>query len=622
MSQLSQQTIESQDLTIAKLFDDFYHIPNYQREYVWQEKQVEQLLKDIYAEFLPIGCQDKSDDYFIGSIVVCSGSDNTDDLYEVIDGQQRITTIYIFFCVVKNYICQLNNNQSVDNIKKYISGTDTDSKGYSVSRYKVKLQYEDSSNILETFAQDNLDLSQIELENDSIKNLVNAYETIDKFLNTEFQENEHELRRFYSHFIKKVKLVRVKTTDVPHALRVFETINDRGVGLNPMDLLKNLMFKQTNSNDFEKLSKKWKEIIDILESTNTKPFSFLRYFIISHYDVKREDVQKKEYEWLLNNESVCDYNNKAIEFVEKIRLAAQAYSLFLDGKNQDKTVNRYLDNIKYLTRNTRQHLSLLLAAKDLPNDCFIELCHHIENLLFWLTFTKQKTNEFERYFIDLAGKIRSVEDIDDLKNFIINNINPIKQKLKVKFENNFLSCKQSDLQKYRVKYILAKITQYIQEKALGSEAPITELNTFIKSSVEIEHILPETPTEKIVNDFDKPTEIKKYIYQLGNLTLLEKSINASIKNMPFSNKRDAYKQSNFYLTKSIAEEIKVGKDTAIDRAVEELKEFQTWNSQSIEERQKTLTDIAKKVWDMEEINVKSPTNNNSHSDAIQEQVIS
>ena len=56
-----------------------------------------------------------------------------------------------------------------------------------------------------------------------------------------------------------------------------------------------------------------------------------------------------------------------------------------------------------------------------------------------------------------------------------------------------------------------------------------------------------------------------------------------------------------YLTKSIAETITIGKNTAINRAVKGLKEFQIWNSQSIKERQKILTDLAKKVWDMEEI---------------------
>lgn len=162
----------------------------------------------------------------------------------MIDGQQRITTAYILSCVVKNYLLKLENHSSVDNIRTRIYGTDTDSNGFDVSRFKVTLQYEDSSNILENFASpnDDFDLKQIVCNTKSANNLLNAYIIIHNFIYNEFGENENELRRFYLHFTKKVKLVRVETADVNHALRVFETLNDRGVGLNPMDLLKNLMF--------------------------------------------------------------------------------------------------------------------------------------------------------------------------------------------------------------------------------------------------------------------------------------------------------------------------------------------------------------------------------------------
>ncbi|MEM9923718.1 MAG: DUF262 domain-containing protein [Cyanobacteria bacterium P01_D01_bin.50] len=103
---MSEQEIKSQDLNISKLFEDFYIIPEYQRQYVWTEKNVEQLLNDIYDEFLPHNFESKADDYFIGSIVVCPQEDDENNLYAVIDGQQRITTIYILSCVVKNYIHQ------------------------------------------------------------------------------------------------------------------------------------------------------------------------------------------------------------------------------------------------------------------------------------------------------------------------------------------------------------------------------------------------------------------------------------------------------------------------------------------------------------------------------------
>ena len=90
----SVQSIESLDLTLAKIFNDFYVVPSFQREYVWETEQVEQLLNDIYDEFT----EDQGrTEYFIGSLVVCPGNDGTLDL---IDGQQRMTTSYLFLCAV------------------------------------------------------------------------------------------------------------------------------------------------------------------------------------------------------------------------------------------------------------------------------------------------------------------------------------------------------------------------------------------------------------------------------------------------------------------------------------------------------------------------------------------
>ncbi|WP_375478620.1 HNH endonuclease family protein [uncultured Nostoc sp.] len=118
--------------------------------------------------------------------------------------------------------------------------------------------------------------------------------------------------------------------------------------------------------------------------------------------------------------------------------------------------------------------------------------------------------------------------------------------------------------------------------------------------MEIEHILPQKPEQAIVNDFDKPNEITKYISRLGNLTLLEKTINASIGRGTFSEKKAAYPQSVFLLTRSITEKPVLGTNTALNRAVQDLKEFTIWNSQAIEERQKMLTYLAKQVWDMDQ----------------------
>ncbi|MDY7007341.1 MAG: hypothetical protein SWX82_26285 [Cyanobacteriota bacterium] len=132
-----------------------------------------------------------------------------------------------------------------------------------------------------------------------------------------------------------------------------------------------------------------------------KPFNFLRHFIFAQYDAKRDDVQSKEYEWILQNNKICQYSDNPMSFINNVKDNAEAYSFFLEGKNfdKDKTVNRYLDNIKNLTSTSRQHMSVLLAAKNLEKELFLNLCYELENFLFLIIIIKQKTNEYERTFI-------------------------------------------------------------------------------------------------------------------------------------------------------------------------------------------------------------------------------
>jgi Protein of unknown function (DUF1524) len=149
-----------------------------------------------------------------------------------------------------------------------------------------------------------------------------------------------------------------------------------------------------------------------------------------------------------------------------------------------------------------------------------------------------------------------------------------------------------------LRYVLAKLAQHIDEQAWGSVAPHTDLEKYINSKIEMEHILPVTPDAAVLASFDKAQEVAEYIPRLGNLTLLEKSINGSIQNGVFGAKKVAYLQSNFLLTKAIAAKPVVGKDTAVDRAVRLLEPFPQWTSESIARRQGFLQRLAHDVWEM------------------------
>lgn len=145
---------------------------------------------------------------------------------------------------------------------------------------------------------------------------------------------------------------------------------------------------------------------------------------------------------------------------------------------------------------------------------------------------------------------------------------------------------------------MAKLSQYIEEKAWGNLAH-ESLEYYVDNSVHIEHILPQTPLGDSQSTFEFPEEYANYAQRLGNLTLLEKTINTSLSNGHFDSKKAGYKQSSFLLTKSIAEVPRVGEHTQLNQAVQGLASYDKWGSDSIEARQTMLTGIARKVWGLD-----------------------
>ena len=97
--------IESSDLSIEQMYKDFYIVPPYQREYVWSDVDVQAFADDIYGEFYGGKGELVADrEYFIGSVVVCRTAHGP---YDLIDGQQRMTTIFLFLCAIRDVLLAL-----------------------------------------------------------------------------------------------------------------------------------------------------------------------------------------------------------------------------------------------------------------------------------------------------------------------------------------------------------------------------------------------------------------------------------------------------------------------------------------------------------------------------------
>jgi hypothetical protein len=586
---MSEQTIQSRDITVAGVFQDFYVVPDYQREYVWAPEQVEQLLGDIRGEQVTVD-QGDAPEYFIGSIVVCPGKPGTLDL---IDGQQRMTTLYLMLCAIRDRLLELGENVP-GALSPQISSTSTDLAGNDCFRYRLDLQYGDSGDVLVRIASGSEPTTGASTR--SIANIRNAYATASDFLRTELANDPGKIRAFYGYLTNKVKLIRIQTEDVAKALKIFETINDRGVGLDAMDLLKNLLFMKATPIQFEQLKSTWKKMQDVIHQMGEKPLRFLRYFIFSRYsvDLLRED---EIYGWLSKHPE-AGYATDPVGFAGELLNAAGAYRNFLNGLDESGARNRYLENLRTLGgKAARQHLILLLAGRHLPAPLFDLLAKEVEELFFVYVITREPTRDFERDFTRWTTELTAVRDEAALNAMIAKRFTPAKAKLAGRFDDAFRRLYSFSVQGYRLRYILAKLTQQVELDAFGETETTKWLSGYMENAYEIEHVFPRGAGEAAKSEFGSHADAS-VAERLGNLTLVERSINASLGNKPYSYKRGIYPKSRHLLTRSIAEAQRVGRDGKIDRAVAMFTPFSEWNEASVEQRQAELTVLARRTWNV------------------------
>lgn len=591
-------SIKSDDLTVADLFKSFYRVPDYQREYVWGESdasreggdEVEKFLRDIHSEF-ELATAQSAPEYFIGTIVVCPGSDG---VFELIDGQQRTTTAFLTLCAMRDTIITFKAEPPADLTSQIAAGS-TDWQGETVHRIRLDLQYEDSGDILQRIGEGELP-DHDRAETRSIRNIVGAYRTISEFLRTFFNEDVTALRRFYGYFTNKVKLIRIETPSVSKALKIFETINDRGVGLDAMDLLKNLLFMNANEQEFQKLKAIWKEISQNIYEAGEKPLRFLRYFIIANYIVDPRIREEEIYSWFTNNNSQVAYISAPLKFAEKLRNSARAYKQFALGNNSKGEFQQGLWNTRALGgRAFKQHFVLLLSGINLPDRTFNELSRDLEELLFVWLISGVAAKEYDRLIANAAKQLREVRDQKGYELFKREFISAEKKRNAQNFEEAIQEMVSWDLRQFRLKYFLGKIAQYIDIDAYGSDGH-DDLRPYLDSLNDIEHILSRNATRAAKDEFGERADDEDYIESLGNLMWLERSINRSIQNVSYSEKIKAYPSSAFLWARCQGAPLPVGKNDKITKALAKVPSYKKWNYKNVENRQEWMATTALKIW--------------------------
>jgi uncharacterized protein with ParB-like and HNH nuclease domain len=617
------EELKVQKLSVQELLTDaFYSIPAYQRDYVWEEENIVNYIDDILYNFEtnsiiknPAKNIKAWSPYYLGNIVLAFDEEDDSQRIQIIDGQQRVSTTILFskvlldLCKSGQFTSSMPLKGFLKTLEDFLGGFDTKSgevKHRLLFLYKENQEFfdkivEKSFNELESLKQDVLTTSQ--------KNLLNAYLTMyckiqEKIDSQSIDQSEFE--NMLRYFSNDVVFSAVYAGNISTALYILQNLNNRGVGLTPSDLLKNLLLMNTTSQgQVDKITVLWKDLTKRVEEGNRRNKNitidrFIRHYLMAKFG--RPGLKIHEvFSFIQTNTKLLGISDNPVSFLQDLEMKAAKYVSYFSGTGRSKEELEPLQNMRDL-RFLNQML-LLLFDDGVPDEKFHDFCEKIENLLFVYSITGKLTKDFEALFCNWALKIQTINSVDSYDTFINDDYSPELKSQYNRFVENFRTLSQAGQTQYRQKYILAKLGQPL-EQTLAGKNKTTSRKAIESQYKEIEHILPQTPKEELRKEFEKDLEENEsyelFVYRFGNLTLLNKPHNIVASNNYFTEKLKVYLNStqDFKLTRAIGEDLQVGKNTALDVLVKEcgLKKFDQWNKKSIQGRQEQLTQLAIRIW--------------------------
>jgi len=531
--------------------DNILRVPVYQRPFAWEISNIQDLFEDIKNSY--------PEDYFIGTIVV----NNKGDYFEIVDGQQRLATISLFFSAVRNLLFR-------ENIKDNAKSLENDflqKRSYRGEvEQKLKLNNIDNDFYLKRILNNN----NIDPVKESHERILNSYKFIDRFVDNWFKnrgiEDIYNLVEFIE---KKLRIIIVTVSDEVNAFTVFETLNDRGLALSQTDLIKNYLFNKAEDRLGE-AQDKWLRFTGAIEAAENEDeiLQYIKYYWSSKNGLTREKQLFKD----IKNRTM----NKAqsIALLNNLDKNTQLYLAILNPghsfwKDYSTNCTEYILALKELR--LTQNRPLLLAILDRLDK------HETEKILKLIVSWSVRNlitgtigvGTLEKEFSNQARLINEgeIKNAPELRKSI-ENIIPTDVQFKRAFEIASIS------KNYIARYYLSEI-----EKSYRSTSELGPISN--PERINLEHILPANPSN-LKDDWPEFTEElhKSNFKRIGNLTLLDKKMNSDIGNGNFEDKKNIYEQSEIMITKS-------------------LSEFSKWRLEEIEKRQKEFAEKALQIWSLE-----------------------
>ena len=571
MSTMSNK-ITGKEYPLSKIFSaDFeYHIPGYQRPYAWTEEETGILFDDLYEFFQT----EAVDNYFLGSIVLIK--DENKPYADVIDGQQRLTTLSILFSVMAN---SFHTEAYRNNCKKYLQEEGNILEGIA-AQPRIFLRDWDQDFFSKYIQDIQLDalvqIDPVTLDTEAKRHIQkNCTVLREKF--SEVFNDENDLFQF---ILTRCFLVVVSTPNQESAFRVFSVMNSRGLDLLPTDIIKSMTIGKLPKDEEQKYTEKWEELENLTGRDGfNEVFTHTRTIFAKERPKKNLLDEFKEY--------VIKQTSPKSLVDEYLIPYTEAYVCL---KNCDFSSTQNAEEINELllwlnkTNNHDWMPPAIKFLKDHKNDSVYILwfIRKLERLASYLLVTAKDVNQrMERYkWIlvemesrpdnNLTAPLENIELTDWEKQQFIDALNGEIYSMTAKRRN----------------YIIQRLDSFLSD---GGATYNTKLFT-------IEHVLPQHPSAdsewmKLWPD----TQTQRFwLNKIANLVPLTRQRNSAAQNYDFNTKKIKYFQSK--------------NGTSSYTLTTQVINIAAWTPEVVEARQKDLEEIFISKWDLKISKEKSSEN--------------
>lgn len=548
--------IKPQDKTIRDLLGSkrTFIIPRFQREYSWDQKHYREFIEDMLGNLVIDETGTISaGQYFIGTMLFIGDfTEGTGDI-DVVDGQQRLTTITILFSAMYDRFVELKKDNLAKQLYNYIMTENDD--GEPVRILKSKSSYPFFSYVIQGKESSYQGVEPVTEEEANIKA---TYDYFKEYLNesklkkalkiSNSSEKVGELSEV--DILKAVRdqvlnsmFIAISTKEKDQAYMIFEILNAKGKRLGYTDLIKNRIFeilKEEEPADFAEET--WKDIKKELHSgrESVELAQFYRHFWLSKYRNTQKDKLYDEFCKEITEKESCK------EFLKELLENAKLYMKLVNPKREDyKDRKEYfgiVQSLKCINNyfNVVQVRIALLALFDANKRGIIDFSKlkktvlELENFHFaYNAVLSSGTNRIEAIFSKFAVALRNASQKNEANGIIetqlIKKLGEIFPSFDT-FSEKFISLsftKKETASNVKAKYAINKLNCYYSDTDVFAD------------DGSIEHIVPETEGGFALN--------------IGNLILLEKRLNDDAGNQVYSDKRKIYEKSTYRFVKDFIE---------------------------------------------------------------------